>query len=58
MIKNWKTTLAGAIVLLTGIAVTMKWITPEVAAAIGTIATSIGLAVAKDGNVTGGTVQQ
>lgn len=46
--KNWKTTVAGIIGLLTVMAVSQKWITPEVAGAIGTIATSLGLVAAKD----------
>ena len=56
--KNWKTTLGGAVVLLTGAALTAKFITPEVATAIITLATAFGLIAAKDGNVTGGTKQQ
>jgi hypothetical protein len=56
--KNWKTTLAGAIVALTGLAVSMGWITPQEAAGIGTVAGAFGLVSAKDGNVTGGTKQQ
>lgn len=56
--KNWKTTAAGLIGLLTVGALSQHWITPETAAAIATLSTSLGLVVAKDGNVTGGTKQQ
>ena len=56
--KSWKTTLAGAIVLLTGVAVTMKWITSDVATAVITIAGALGLVAAKDSNVTGGSTPQ
>lgn len=51
--KNWKTTLAGIVVAGLGIATAMHWISPEVAGAIATIATALGLVVAKDSNVTG-----
>jgi len=57
-IKNWKTTLAGVVVAGTGIATALHLITNETAAAIMTIAGSLGLLVAKDGNVTGGTKGQ
>lgn len=56
--KNWKTTLAGVIALAITVATTMNWISAEVAAAITTIAVSIGLISAKDNNATGGTKQQ
>ena len=56
--KSWKTTAAAVLVALTGAALALHWITADVATAIGVIATSLGLAFAKDGNVTGGTVKQ
>ena len=49
--NNWKTTLAGVIVAGLGVASSMGWISPEVAGAILTIATAIGLIAAKDSNV-------
>ena len=58
MFKNWKTTLAGVIVAATGIAVSLHYISQEVATAIITIAGALGLVAAKDGNVTGGTTPQ
>jgi hypothetical protein len=51
--KNWKTTVAGIIVGGVGIALTMHYITPEVATSIITIAGALGLISAKDGNQTG-----
>lgn len=53
ILKNWKTTLAGVIVGGVGIALSLKYITPEVAASIITIAGALGLVAAKDGNQTG-----
>lgn len=58
LIKNWKTTLAGAVVAGTGIATALHFITNETAAAIMTIAGSLGLLAAKDDNVTSGTKAQ
>lgn len=57
---NWKTTLAGAVALLIqlGPVLLPKYITPTVANTITVIATSLGLIVAKDKNVTGGTTKQ
>jgi hypothetical protein len=46
--KNWKTTLAGIAVAILGVAVSMGYITTEVAGAITTIAVSLGLIVSKD----------
>lgn len=56
--KNWKTTLGGvvAIVVQFGPVFFPKYINEAVANTISTIAVSLGLAVAKDHNVTGGTV--
>lgn len=48
--KNPKTSLAGIIVALVGVARSLEVITNEVAAAILTIAASLGLLVAKDGD--------
>lgn len=56
--KSWKTTLAGVITAGTAISLAMGWISPQVAAAIGGLAVSLGLVSAKDSNVTGGTKQQ
>jgi hypothetical protein len=58
LLKNWKTTLAGLIGILTMVGTSTGVISKEVAGAIVTIATSLGLLAAKDGNVTGGTTQQ
>lgn len=60
LLKNWKTTLAGviAIVVQVGPVLLPKYITPTVANSISVIAGSMGVIAAKDGNVTGGTVQQ
>jgi hypothetical protein len=51
--KNWKTTVAGIAVAILGVAVSMGYITTEVAGAITTIAVSLGLLVSKDAGVTG-----
>lgn len=56
--KNWKTTAAGVIVAAIGFATYMHWITEETAVAIAALATAVGLGVAKDNNVTGGTKPQ
>lgn len=56
--KNWKTTVAGILVALNGAAVAMHYYSVEVGGAILTILAAVGFAVAKDSNVTGGTVQQ
>jgi hypothetical protein len=58
--KNWKTTLAGIITVIiqVGPVVAPKIITHDLANAITAVAISLGLIAAKDGNVTGGTVQQ
>lgn len=57
LLKNWKTTLAGviALVIQLGPVLLPKYITPSVANTISVIAGSLGIIVAKDGNVTGGT---
>jgi hypothetical protein len=51
--KNWKTTVAGIAVAILGVAVSMGYITTEVAGAITTIAVSLGLLASKDAGVTG-----
>jgi hypothetical protein len=56
--KNWRTTLAGVVTILT---VINKFVNaPEAVneADYALVATAIGLLTAKDSNVTGGTVQQ
>jgi hypothetical protein len=60
MIKNWKTTLAGALVLGLGIAhqVWPTVFTPEVIGAVSTLLVAVGFMTAKDNNVTGGTTKQ
>jgi hypothetical protein len=60
LLANWKTTLAGVIALVIQIGPVL-WptvITPAVANTISVISASIGVVVAKDGNVTGGTTTQ
>lgn len=57
---NWKTTLAGIVALVIQIG-PILWptvITPAIANTISTIAVSLGVVAAKDGNVTGGTTTQ
>lgn len=56
--KSWKTTTAAILIALTGAAVALHYITPDVATAIGTILVSLGFAAAKDSNVTGGNTPQ
>jgi hypothetical protein len=60
LLTNWKTTLAGAIALLIQLGPVLfpKYITPAVANTISIIAGSLGIVVAKDGNVTGGNTTQ
>lgn len=52
---NWKTTLAGIIAILIQVGPILfpTVITPAIANTISIIATSLGIVVAKDGNVTG-----
>ena len=58
VIKSWKTTLAGFLVILLGAAKLLfpKVITNDVAGAILTLLTAAGLIAAKDSAVTGGTI--
>ena len=58
LLKNWKTTLAGLISLVSIAGTSLGFLTHEQAAAIAGIAMSFGLISAKDGNVTGGTKPQ
>ena len=51
--KNWKTTIAGIITGLVAAATALHYISPEQATAIIGALTAIGLAVAKDNDVTG-----
>ena len=58
--KNWKTTLSGVLGFVPTILhfVFPKVVTTEVALALTSVLTSIGLINSKDSNVTGGTIQQ
>lgn len=58
MKKNWKTTLAAIIVAGVAAANALGWINAETAQGIIAAAAAIGLAYAKDSNVTGGTKKQ
>jgi len=54
--KNWKTSLIGLVIIIAGIYVfitTKDWTQSGIAVGVG-----IGLLMAKDNNVTGGTVAQ
>lgn len=51
--KNWKTTVAGIVVAGIAVATALGYLTAQQATAIGAAATSLGLIVAKDNNVTG-----
>ena len=56
--KNWKTSLAGIVAIIFAGLVQLKYLTPEQGVVIsGAILGIIGL-VAKDNNVTGGSVPQ
>lgn len=57
---NWKTTAAGVGAILTGLSGLVHLVNPDVpgpdlGTSVVSIVTGIGLIVAKDGNVTGGT---
>lgn len=56
--KSWKTTAAGILVAAVAAATALGYITPEQSAAIMGALTAIGLVVAKDSNVTGGSTPQ
>ena len=56
--KNWKTFVSGAIALAVQILPQLGIIDQQTATAISVIAASLGLLVAKDHNVTGGTKPQ
>ena len=58
--KNWKTSLAAFLAILVTVAhaVWPKKITLEVMASINTVLGALGLAAAKDHDVTGGSVTQ
>jgi hypothetical protein len=53
LLKNWKTTLAGLVGILTVVGPAMGWITHDQALSIGALAASFGLIAAKDSNVSG-----
>ena len=55
--RNWKTTLAGVLAAL-GVAAKLLTGGPLGAEDLGVLAAAVGLLVAKDHNVTGGTVRQ
>lgn len=46
--KNWKTTLAGLVVAGLSVAVSLGYISQEVAASVSALAVSLGLIIAKD----------
>ena len=61
--KNWKTTISGILTILGGIAAGGKRIlagqvTEGAGVLITAITAGVGLIVAKDNNVTGGTIKQ
>lgn len=58
LITNWKTTLAGIVVLIGMIGPQIGLVTEKQATAISAVAASFGLVLAKDSNVTGGTKKQ
>lgn len=58
LFKNWKTTLAGLISVVTVIGSSLGFLQHDQATMITALAASFGLMAAKDGNVTGGTKQQ
>ena len=51
--KNWKTTVAGAILTGTTIATSLHYISPEIAQSILILTTALGFVLSKDGNQTG-----
>ena len=60
---NWKTTMAGIGMIATGLSGLLHAVNPEVpgpdlSTSFASILAGVGLLFAKDGNVTGGTVQQ
>ena len=61
--KNWKTTVTGILTILGGIAgggklILAGQVTEGVSVLITALTAGIGLIVAKDNNVTGGTIKQ
>jgi hypothetical protein len=51
--KNWKTTVAAAALAAVSFATYMGWLDSGQATLVTTILSALGLAVAKDSNVTG-----
>lgn len=56
MTKNWRTSLVGTVIIIAGVYVFIS--SKDYTQAGTAIIAGIGLLCAKDGNVTGGTVQQ
>ena len=56
--KNWKTTASGVLVALIALATYNGWLTPEQGSSITSVLVALGFVVAKDNNVTGGSVKQ
>ena len=56
--KNWKTTASGVLVALIALATYFGWLTAEQGMSVTSVLTALGLMVAKDNNVTGGSVKQ
>ncbi len=56
--KSWKTTVAGIAVAIVAAATALGYITETQGTAIMGALAALGLAAAKDSNVTGGTKQQ
>lgn len=52
--KNWKTTAAGGAIAVIAAATALGYLSAEQATAISAALTAVGLSLAKDHNVTGG----
>lgn len=51
--KNWKTTLGGVLIGITGILLSADIITAEIASVVTTVLVALGFIAAKDGDKTG-----